>query len=68
MYIMHTILCGSPTSLYAHNFTTKSHIIDNFFGSPVHMYCLDKKFVKILMQDSALLHGVIAYARIHYHA
>ena len=26
------------------------------------MYCLGKKIVKVLMQDSALLHGVIAYA------
>ncbi len=30
--------------------------------------CFGRKFVKVLTQDSALLHGVIAYARTHYHA
>ncbi len=31
-------------------------------------YCPGRKFVKVLMQDSALLHGVIAYAITQYHA
>ncbi len=31
-------------------------------------YCLGTKFVEVLTQDSVLLHGVIAYARTHYHA
>ncbi len=31
-------------------------------------YYRGKKIVKVLMQDSALLDGVIAYARTHYHA
>ena len=31
-------------------------------------YCFGRKFVKVLTQDSALLYGVIAYARPHYNA
>ncbi len=31
-------------------------------------YCSGRKFVRVLTQDSALLHGVIAYAITHYHA
>ena len=30
--------------------------------------CFGRKLVKVLTQDLALLHGVIAYARPHYHA
>ena len=38
------------------------------FDNMSYMYCLGKKILKVLMQDSALLHGVIAYAITHYHA
>ncbi len=31
----------------------------------LNLYCLGKKIVKVLMQHSALLNGVIAYARTH---
>ncbi len=34
----------------------------------VSHYCFGRIFVKVLTQDSALLHGVIAFARTHYHA
>ena len=39
-------------------------LLDQTLGRPY--YCFGKKFVKVLMHDSPLLHGVIAYARTHY--
>ncbi len=32
------------------------------------VYCYGEGFVKVLMQDYGLLHGVIAFVRTHYHA
>ena len=31
-------------------------------------YCYGEGFVKVLMQDYGVLHGVIAFVRTHYHA
>ncbi len=31
-------------------------------------YCYGEGFVKVLMQDYGMLHGVIAFIRTHYHA
>ncbi len=33
----------------------------------LHDYCLGKGFVRVLTQDSVLLHGVIAFVRTHFH-
>ena len=41
----------------------------NFFLVDMHiMYCYGEGFVKVLMQDYGMLHGVIAFIRTHYHA
>ncbi len=38
--------------------------VDNKSDALVRQYCSGRKFVRVLTQDSALLHGVIT----HYHA
>ncbi len=37
-------------------------------GGAENFYCYGEGFVKVLMQDYGLLHGVIAFVRTHSHA
>ncbi len=55
----------------AHRFPTDIDILRpiQLSGPTQHSkYCLGKKCVKVLMQESALLHTVKAYARTHNHS